>query len=185
MRDPKDRSVAIRLTVEQLEELWTASAPVIAAYIRGEVANRHDAEDVLQEVGKALVLGVDRYDSSRPFVNWAFGIARNQILRYYQSRSNDKALFDTEMVEALAGAFEKLIPVASARRGALDECIKHLKTNQRLALEMYYSNEMTQAEIAEEFGMTKTAIGVLLHRTRLALKDCISRRLDRATKAQS
>lgn len=172
------------LTTEQLEELWTASAPVIAAYVRAEVRNRHDVDDVLQETGKAVVLGAERYDASRPFVNWAFGVARNQVLRYYQKQSSDKALFDTDMVESLAGSFEKLIPQVTARREALDECIKHLKTNQRLALDMYYSSDMSQVEIAEEFGMTKSAIGVLLHRTRLALKDCIGRRLEKGTKVQ-
>src|SRR5688572_15338315 len=64
---------------ELMAEAWTA----IAAYVGAELRDRHAAEDVVQEIGHAISQGSERYDSTRPFLNWAFGVARIQVLRHY------------------------------------------------------------------------------------------------------
>lgn len=168
-----------QVAAEELAELWVAALPVVGAYVRAEVRDRHHAEDVLQEVGQAVMSTSSRYDASRPFTKWVFGIARKQILRYYRQCSKDRAIFRSDVVEGLAAEYEALLPTLPARREALEECLKTLRPRQTQVIQMYYHDNMPLPEISGELGMSRSALGVLLHRTRLALKDCINRRLSK------
>lgn len=160
-----------------VEELWKAALPTISAYVHAEIFNRHDAEDVLQEVGREIVAGAGKYDPSRSFVNWAFGIARFQVIRHYRVTSRQRTVFSSELVEQLAEAYETLVPKLPARQEALRECIAKLRPNQQDVMHLYYRDNMSQSDIGKVVGMSKTAVGVLIHRTRAALKDCVTRRL--------
>lgn len=171
------RTVARQLTAEQLGDEWLSALPAVSAYVRAEVKDRHDVEDVIQETGRAIVSSAARYDPERPFLQWAFGVAHKQILQYFRRAAKEKSVFSVEFVDALAVAYADLSPQLGGRRAALTDCLEKLKAHQRLAVEMYYRDDMSQSEIAEAFGMNKSAIGVLIHRTRLILKDCIHRRL--------
>ena len=169
------------LTSGEITDLWMSVLPAVSAYVRAEVKNSHDAEDVMQEIGKAILSSAGRYDPSRPFVRWAFGVARNQILRYHRQRSIDRVVFSSEFVEGLAATYELVLPQHPRRREALEECLKGLKSKQRQAVELYYKHELPQLDIAKRMGMTKSAVGVLMHRTRRMLSDCIRRRLSTET----
>ncbi|QDU56223.1 sigma-70 family RNA polymerase sigma factor [Aeoliella mucimassa] len=166
-----------QLTAEELAQMWTAALPAVVAFVRAEIRNRHDVEDVVQEIGHAVVKSADRYDAERPFLSWVFGVTRRQLLRYYRKQSSDRGVFSSELVEGLATAYEQLLPQIPARREALDQCVEHLKSNQKVAIQLFYHDELSQAEIAEEIGITKSSVGVLLHRARENLKECIRRRL--------
>jgi RNA polymerase sigma-70 factor, ECF subfamily len=162
---------------ERIAELWTAVSPAVAAYIRAEIRGRHDADDVLQEVGKSVVTSFEHYDSDRPFTNWIFGIARNQVLQYYRKRSKERTVFSSEFVEGLASAFDAMVPTLSARQEALRECLKRLKAKQMELIRMYYQEEVPLTEIAERLNSPQSTVYVTMHRTRTALKDCVNRRL--------
>lgn len=168
-----------QLAAERLADRWLAAQPAVAAYIRAEVKNRHDAEDVLQEVGKAVMSSSSRYDDTRPITNWMFGIARNQVLQYFRQRSKDRAIFSSDFVEGLAVTYDSLLPTLSERRDALEECLQKLKATQRQILQMYYREELPQLEIARQLCISKSAVGVLMYRARTALKDCVHRRLSK------
>lgn len=65
--------------------LWTAASPRIHAYLVTLVLNWADAEDLLQDVGVTVWMKFAEYDSSRDFVAWACGIARNKVLWKFQN----------------------------------------------------------------------------------------------------
>jgi RNA polymerase sigma-70 factor (ECF subfamily) len=160
-----------------LAERWSAAEPVIAAYISGEIRARHDAEDVLQDVCRAIVQGLERYDPERPFVNWAFGVARNQVLRYYHRQARDRRILSAPLVEMLADACRNLQPRLNERAEALQDCLARLPARQLEAVGLFYRDELPQGEVAARLGLSKSAVGVLIHRARLALKTCITNKL--------
>ena len=66
---------------EQLARLWTEAQPIVAAFILSAIPDFHQAEDVLQQVAVILVREFEEFDTSRPFLPWALGIARNLALK--------------------------------------------------------------------------------------------------------
>ena len=59
-----------RMTIE-----WTRAQVSVGRFIRSFVRNRAEADDVLQEVALVIVDRFETWDSNRPFVAWALGIA--------------------------------------------------------------------------------------------------------------
>ncbi|MFM7867436.1 MAG: sigma factor [Planctomycetaceae bacterium] len=58
---------------------WTLAQPVVSAFITSIVRDFTDRDDVLQNTAVAVLESCSRYDSDRPFLAWALGVAQNQI----------------------------------------------------------------------------------------------------------
>jgi len=168
----KDAEKMLRLTA-----LWTRAQPVVAGYVSSVVPNFHDAADILQNVAMVLVIKFDEYDSMRSFERWALGIARNKVLAYYRQKARDKQVFDDDLMERIANAYEEVGPRLGAIHEALGRCIRKVEEQDRRLLEMWYVDEQKPAEIADLMGIAVGTIYVILHRVRRALKLCIQRQL--------
>ena len=131
----------------------------------------------MQEIGQAVTQGSERYDPERPFINWLFGVARNQVLRHFQKQAREKTVFSSQLVDKLADAYAPLVPRLSGRGEALRECFKHLSPRQQQAVGLFYRDDYTYMQVGEKLQMTETAVGVLIHRARGALLDCINRKM--------
>ncbi len=86
---------------EQLTVEWTKAQPVVAAYISSLVPDFHDAEDILHQVAVTLVQKFDQYDRQRPFVAWAIGIAKYEVLKHRRKIATDKHVFGNDLVEQI------------------------------------------------------------------------------------
>jgi RNA polymerase sigma-70 factor (ECF subfamily) len=161
----------------QLARDWTWVQPVVAAFIRGLVPRHHDAEDVLQSTAVALVHRYADYDPSRPFVAFAIGVARFEVLRFRRKTGRQRATFDTDAVEAVAAAFEEVAPVVGEVQSALWQCVERLQGRVREVFALHYVEGLEPGEIAVRVGRPASAVSVALHRGRTAVRDCLERRL--------
>src|SRR5690242_13528537 len=97
-QSPEDRMV-------QVARLWSQAQPVVSAMVAGAVVDFNDAEDLVAQVAEIVVRSFDQYTPSRPFVPWALGIARNQLLKHYERRSGRRhAYFDEQTLQLLETA---------------------------------------------------------------------------------
>jgi RNA polymerase sigma-70 factor (ECF subfamily) len=162
---------------EEFTAQWTAAQPAISAFIRSLVPNLSSAEEVLQRVAVALVRKYDRYDSSRPFVAWAIGVTKFEVLYYRRQQSTDKHIFDDELVEEVAEGYQALVEKFNPMRDALSKCLEELDGHSRHVLELRYTDGMTTTQIAQEMKITVGAVRKLLWRIRGALRNCMEQRL--------
>ena len=65
---------------EQFTRRWTEAQPIVAGYISAVVPDFQEAEDLLQDVAVILLRKFPEYDAQRPFVAWAIGIAKREVL---------------------------------------------------------------------------------------------------------
>ena len=162
---------------EEIAVLWTGAQSAVVAFISSIVPNFQDADDILQQVAVAVIKNYDKYDKDRPFVAWAIGIAKNEVLMHRRKNSQNKLIFSTQAIQAIAEVYEEESSKLDDTKKALAVCIKKLKGRAKRILEMRYVSELAIPRIAQKLGMTQSAVYTTFHRIRLALRDCINRQL--------
>ena len=165
---------------EQLAALWTQAQPVVSAYIRTLLPDFHQAEEVLQRVAVTLVRKFEAYDSDKPFIPWAIGFARFEVLRYRRDHATDRHQFDSDIIERVAELYESEAVDFTAWRAALQTCVSKLQGRNRQAILMRYTQNLAPKQIAESMSMTPVAVRQLLHRVRASLRQCIERAVAKA-----
>lgn len=151
-------------------------------YIYSLLRNAEAAWDVLQETNMVLWRKAAQYDAERPFLPWALGVAFNQVRAARTRLGREKMLFQDETtLEAIsadwhAGAGNQR---PSDLEIAMDGCLERLPPRHREVVERHYSGGESLGAIAETLSRTANAVGVMLHRIRLALAQCIDKALDR------
>ncbi|QDU55883.1 sigma-70 family RNA polymerase sigma factor [Aeoliella mucimassa] len=163
-----------------LSVLWSQHHLMVLGYIRSVVIDFHMADDVLQETAAAVAEKFDDYDSSRPFLPWVLGVARNKILVALRKNSRDRCVFDEDLVSQLADTYSQLDIDNNEAQEALSECVSTLQRRARKLLELRYVRDLSANAIAQATGTTAGAAGVALHRIRKALKDCVQFKLGEA-----
>jgi len=163
--------------MEELAVRWTQAQPVVAAFINSLIPSFHDAEDVLQIVAVTVAKKFLQYDRTRPFVAWAIGIAKFEILHYRRQSARGRHIFDDKMVDNIAQAYQETAGELGDLRNALRKCVREVQGRSRKLLELRYIRELKPARIARQLGMTANAVFVALHRIRIILRECIERQL--------
>jgi RNA polymerase sigma-70 factor (ECF subfamily) len=148
--------------IARFTALWAQTQPSLTAFIATAITSFADAEDVLQKVAAAAVQKFDEYDASRPFLSWAIGIARYEILRHLRDRSADRHEFVAESLPHIASAFENLGPELDNRRAALSACLEGVQGRPRLILEQRYGEAMKTGAIAKAMGLSPGNVSVIL-----------------------
>jgi RNA polymerase sigma-70 factor (ECF subfamily) len=156
---------------------WTQAQPVVASYINSMVPDFHAAEDLLQDVAVVLLHKFGEYQADKPFVAWAIGVARLEILSRRRAHERNPLSSDSQLIEAVGAVYEELAPELDARARALRECRKAIKGAAETILTLRYEKELKPAEIAQRMGVESGSIRVQLTRIRAALQECVQRRM--------
>ncbi len=148
----------------------------LQAYILSLVPHFGDAEDILQQVRLVLWKEFDRYDASKEFGPWACTIAYYQVLAYRKS-SKRRFTVSQDLLDALAPEALRSAADTSDEYDALLKCLERLGASKRSMLMQYYSSKKSMRVLAEDLGLSFHALRHSILRTRMALADCINRRL--------
>jgi len=157
-------------------ELYRDFAPAIFRFCRRALPTREDAEDATMEVFIKVRKNIHQYDPTRPFSSWLYKVAANycwDVLRRRKIRQ-DKETDDLDSVPLEhpdANQLEKLIEQRTSEevRKALDK----LPSRARMALVMRYYSDMSYDEIADELGVRRAFVGVVLLRARHELRQVL------------
>jgi RNA polymerase sigma-70 factor (ECF subfamily) len=162
---------------EQFTLLWTKSHHSVAAYVGSLVPEFSDAEDIVQEVALVLMRRFSEYDHERPFVAWAIGIARLQVLQHWNRQKKRPKFVDEELLEKITALHGEMADELDDLRRALELCLRQIEGRRRQALALRYGNNLQPGAIAQALGTSATAIRNLLCRVRSDLRACIERRM--------
>lgn len=121
--------------------------------------NYHNAQDILQEVGVALVTGDAPLDDEKHLRNWLCKVTLNKCRNLKKSAWRRKTEpLDMELKYEAPNAFE------------LFEELKKLNENQRTVLYLYYHEEFTIDEIAAILNKSRNTVASWLRRGRNSLR---------------
>ena len=106
--------------------LWTSAQPAVANYVHALVRDHGVAQDVLQETALVLFRRFAEYDGERPFIAWALGIARYQVMSVRRDEARSRVAFDDELLAQFTETWAELMPAVSERGAMLQRCIEGL-----------------------------------------------------------
>ena len=156
---------------------WTAAQPAVGSYIGSLVPDFQEAEDLLQDVAIVLLRKFDQYDERRPFVAWALGVAKFEILSSRRRHARSFLTVESELVDTVTAAYTDLAPELDRRASALRECLRAVQARAAEWIRLRYEEALKPGEIASRFGLEAPAVRMALSRTRAFLRDCVERKL--------
>jgi RNA polymerase sigma-70 factor, ECF subfamily len=146
-----------------LQYLYSRYADDVLRFVQSIVRNRHDAEDVTQEVFAKLMRAIQKYEEREvPFAAWILRVARNAALDHVRSRRQ----IPVEEVRIGENGHETSFDNLYAFKTALAA----LPETQREVLVLRHIGGLSPNEIAERLGKTEASVQGLHHRGRAALK---------------
>ena len=154
----------------------TACQSRLYAYIFTLTGDREQARDMLQETNLVMWRKAEALEPGTNFIAWAFTIARYQVMAYRQKIARDRLVFDDEVLADMADIFSDGDPF-EGRQGALGQCIEKLTPSHRNLLRIRYTDGVSVKDMADRLNKSANAIAKTLHRTRIALMECIERRV--------
>ena len=150
---------------EGIHYLYVRYAEDVSRYVASLVRDRHEAEDITQNVFAKLITTIEKYEQREvPFDAWIFRVARNAALDYLRSR---RAIPSEEVRVADTGRAE----VSSDRALALRQALGELPEDQREVLMLRHIAGLSPTEIAGMLDKTESSIHGLHHRGRRSLVD--------------
>ena len=171
-RDPE----ALRAVVdEQGRRLYRAA--------RGMGYSQSEAEDLVQDVFVTFIESIDRFEGRAQVGTWLFGIL------HHKSQERRRSVVREELNETIDQVFEAQFdargswiqpPTAPDRHvsaqeagHAIQDCLGGLSPIQREVFQLRQVEELSAAEVCKISGHTVTHIGVLFHRARMKLRECL------------
>ncbi|TWU03140.1 sigma-70 family RNA polymerase sigma factor [Neorhodopirellula pilleata] len=162
---------------ERLVELLSQHHDSLYRYIFSLVGNAHDARDVLQETSFALYEKWDQFDSSRPFLPWAYKFAYIHVLKWRAARAKHCPTLDADVIELLAVERQQEESQLAARLDVLENCLSQLPDKDRELVQDRYFRGITPDELVDHRRTSRRTLFRELQRVRHLLMACIERKL--------
>ena len=162
---------------EQFTILWTEAQPVVSQYVMSLVTYASTTQDVVQNTSLALLRKFNEYDPARPFLPWALGIAKFEILSYRRDLARSQVFCDSDFLDRYTATWAAVAPHLENEASVMTRCVENLPDRQRKIIRMTYSENLSSDEIAPRLGLTSANVRAILSRTRNALRGCVQRRL--------
>jgi RNA polymerase sigma-70 factor (ECF subfamily) len=149
------------------------SQGALYSYIASLMGGLEQANDVLQETNLKLCRKAAAYDASQPFLRWAYGFARNEVLSWRTRQARSRLVFDGGLVDGIAQDIESAGEDADRQLAALESCVERLPERQRSFITARYRRGVAVQVIAAREGMEENAVAALFYRIRKALAACV------------
>ena len=145
LKSPNDKDKAFRLLMRKYDSrlYW---------HVRRIVVSHEDAEDVMQETAINILAGIEKFQQKSSLGTWVYRIATNEALRLLRGKVGIFQSIDA-IGETLVEKLEDEAGVeADTAELLFQKALLQLPTQQRLAFNLRYYDEMPYEEIAKITG---------------------------------
>ena len=184
------------MTPQDLSHAVSGLRPRLLRFAQLQLREASAAEDAVQEALLAATMHAGQFQGASAAATWMFAILKNKIIDEFRRRSRQpQADVDVEQAQAFEEALEEQFderghwiahpaswadPQASLEQKRFWEvfevCISGLPEKPARVFGMRELLGMETEEICKELKLSTSNCWVLLHRARLGLRDCLSRR---------
>lgn len=181
--DAPSNSPAPALSPERQEEfvrLLNGVHALLLRYVMSLVANRHDAEDVMQRASVVMWQRFGTFESGTDFIAWATTVAFYEVRNFQRVTGRSRLEFDDDLMQTLAAERAQHVRQWSPRMEALEDCVEKLDPSQRALVETIYTRGIEVSELARQQGRAPQTIYNKLNFIRRALAECVQQRMAEA-----
>lgn len=174
-----------------------ALGAVVEAYLdqvvraaRGAGLSQQQAEEVAQSTFATFIETAHRFEGRSHVRTWIFGILYRKIQEARRGLAKDRAMDDIDTVfesrfdedgswsRPPRGPDDELL--AGEARREIGDCLAATPDRQRLAFVFREVEGLSTKEICKILGVSVTNLGVMLHRVRNRLRECLETKWERA-----
>lgn len=182
MEEPDLESVVERARghdAEALGEIYRRFVRRVFGLCRYMLESRESAEDATSQVFLKLQRSITSYDGSIPFARWLLKVAGNQCIDALRRRKRQPI-----EVEDTATVVDRASPnpsplgvvITSEERTQVRDAIAKLPENYRVPLVLSYYSELSYDEIAQQLGLQRNNVAVLIFRAKQELRRALAHR---------
>ena len=150
--------------VQAMDTLYERHGSGVLSYLVGQIGDRQQAEEVLQDVMLAVWKGAANFRGDSQVRTWLLGIARHRALNARQRRPPPHIPLDEDIYAEAAERVE----LDSLHKG-----LRQLPADQRETLELIFYHGLTGPEAAAMMGVSPGTVKSRLHRAKAALRDLL------------
>ncbi len=143
---------------ERFVQQLTENQNRLYGYIFSLLCDHGRTADVVQETNLVLWRKIDEFRPEQPFLPWAFGIARFQVLAHLRDHKRDRLLLDAELAETLSQQVEQQAEHIDSMRVALRPCLNLLSPENRQLIEQRYFRALSVGEVASIVDKTSSQV---------------------------
>jgi RNA polymerase sigma-70 factor (ECF subfamily) len=182
------------MEISNLHATFNALRPRLMRFARLQLRDDAAAEDAVQETLLAAVQNAARFEGAAAVATWLFAILKNKLIDEFRRRARQPVVAcddDQALDDALDAQFDARghwatppsawsDPQASLEQKRFWEvfeiCIAGLPERSARVFGMRELMGLETEEICKQLGISSSNCWVLLHRARMGLRDCLSRR---------
>lgn len=162
---------------EAFAELYAAHTEPVARLCRRLLGSDEEAQDARSEVFLRAREAIASYDRQRAFRSWLLAIAAHHCIDRLRRRALEGRLFEAADLAEDTLPASAPTPLGSAllreRREQVLAALDALAPRHRAPLVLRYFVELPYDEIATALGVSTRAVGVLLFRAKLRLREAL------------
>lgn len=164
---------------DSFNALFTRHHRQVYRFVAVLLPDRDAAEEAFQQTCYVLLNSRDKYDPTRDFLAWAYGIARNVVRTQLRARRKAPLELSDGLLNRLAELQEQTSRESDDRLTALGGCLKKLPVHQRELLDTCYIGGEPIRAVAKRLHLEPSALYKRLDRIRWKLLACIERAVPR------
>ena len=160
-RDPVERA---KSDPAAFGELYDRHFSRIYRFVRARIHDDGLAEDVTADVFMSALRSIKSYqDQGRPFSCWLYRIAANAVASHYRNRRPQLSLDDA--IDVAAPQPDPADEVVDRQRvRVIWEAVNRLPPQQRAAMILKFSDDLTMEDIGTILGKSPAAAKLLIYR---------------------
>ena len=135
--------------MSEFEKLLQDNFQLLERYIKFKINNKHDAEDMIQDVCLTAMLKFDSLRNHSSFKAWLIGIASNKCKDYYKR----KALSMNISLEALTESFLNKNRFGITEYNGVRDTLDILGCKEKQILYLYYFKNLSQEDISKQLSI--------------------------------
>lgn len=138
------------------------------------VQDEDDAKDICQDTFFKAYKKIKSFKEKSKFSSWLFQIGYRKALDFIAKKKRQRTVLDKIETKYQLAGNEEEFEIKQANR-AIGKIIDGLQQNHRMALYLFYKEEMTYREIASVMKVPINTVKSHIHRGKEIIRDKLSR----------
>lgn len=158
-------------------ELYDRYIPLLYGVCLKYLQNKDEAQDAVMQIFEDLLPKIVSYDIQM-FKPWLYNVTKNYCLKVLKSKKRELVVdFDSSFMES-----DEIMSLSNNESDrsyelALAYCKAKLPDNQQIALDMFFTNNLSYADISRSLNVEVKTIKSQIQNGKRNLKNCIEKRL--------